>query len=166
MIRPQRIEPGPGQESVWDYPRPPRVEPTTARIRVVHAGRTVADTTRALRVLETSQPPAYYLPPDDVDGSVLSASTSRTWCEWKGQASYVVLAVPGLPVVADVAWCYLEPTAGFEALGGHLAFYAQKVGACFVDEERVEPNDGNFYGGWITSSVVGPFKGAPGTAGW
>lgn len=163
--RPERIEPGPGQESVWDYPRPPRVEPAGRRIRVEHGGRTVADTTSAWRVLETSQPPAYYLPPDDVDRSLLRPSSSRTVCEWKGAASYWDLVVDGA-VVADAAWSYPSPTPRFEPIRDHLAFYAQKVDGCFVDDERVVPNEGSFYGGWITSWVVGPFKGAPGTMGW
>jgi uncharacterized protein (DUF427 family) len=163
--RPERIEPGPGQESVWDYPRPPRVEPAGRRIRVLHADRTVADTTGAWRVLETSQPPAYYLPPHDVDLGLLRPSSTRTLCEWKGAASYWDLVVDG-SVVEDAAWSYPSPTPAFEPIRDHLAFYAQKVDGCFVDDEQVRPNEGSFYGGWITSWVVGPFKGAPGTMGW
>ncbi|MBX3284244.1 MAG: DUF427 domain-containing protein [Actinobacteria bacterium] len=170
MTRPERIEPGPGQESVWDYPRPPRVERTDARIRVVHRGVVVADSTAAWRVLETSQPPAYYLPPVDVDDSVLRPSSTTTFCEWKGMASYVDVVVPDgaghTEVVADAGWRYPDPVPGFEAIRGHLAFYPQKVDECWVDDERVQPNEGSFYGGWITSKVVGPFKGAPGTHGW
>lgn len=162
---PQRIEPGPGQESVWDYPRPPRVEPAGHALRVVHRGVTVAETDRGLRVVETSQPPAYYFPPDDVALELLHTSSHRSWCEWKGMASYMDLHVGG-QVVAEAAWYYPAPVSGFEALADHLAFYPQKVEACYVDGERVEPNDGGFYGGWITSRVVGPFKGAPGTASW
>lgn len=164
MLRPQRIEPGPGQESVWDYPRPPRLEETTAHLRVEHRGVVVAETTRALRVLETSQPPAFYLPPADVDRSLLRPAALSTWCEWKGAASYADL-VHGDEVVAEAAWWYAEPTAGFEPLRDHLAFYAQKLD-CFVDGEPVTANAGSFYGGWITSKVVGPFKGAPGTSFW
>ena len=166
MGRPERIEPGPGQESVWDYPRPPRLEPTAARVRVVHGGHVVADTRRALRVLETSQPPAFYLPPDDVDLDVLAPSATRTFCEWKGSASYVDLEVPGTARVADAAWRYDQPTPAFAAIAGFLAFYAQRVDACFVDDEQVQANAGDFYGGWITSKVVGPFKGGAGTWGW
>lgn len=166
MDRPQRIEPGPGQESVWDYPRPPRVEPTDERIRVVHRGRVVADTTHAHRVLETSQPPAYYFPPDDVDVDLLVPSTTRTWCEWKGAAAYLDLAVPGSPVVVDAAWRYPDPVDAFAAIAGHLAFYAQRVDACYVGDEQVTANEGSFYGGWITSRVVGPFKGGAGSWGW
>lgn len=166
MPRPERIEPGPGQESVWDYPRPPALEPTSSRVRVVHAGRTIAETTRAIRILETSQPPGFYLPPDDVDLTVLTPSSTSTACEWKGLASYVDLTVPGSPTVADAAWTYPSPAPRFAAIAGHLAFYPQRVDACFVDDEQVEPNEGSFYGGWITSKVVGPFKGGPGTWGW
>jgi uncharacterized protein (DUF427 family) len=166
MRRPTRIEPGPGQESVWDYPRPPRVELARRRIRVVHAGRTVADSVRAQRVLETSQPPAYYLPPDDIDLDLLRPSTTRTWCEWKGTASYVDLIVPDTDPIPDAAWRYDRPTPGFEPIAGHLAFYAQRVDECWVGDERVEANEGDFYGGWITSDVVGPFKGGTGTSGW
>ena len=160
-MRPQRIEPGPGQESVWDYPRPPEVVPFTGRVRVVHAGRVVADSSAALRVLETSQPPAFYLPPADIDFSRLQASASTTWCEWKGSAQYWQL-----DHVADAAWSYPHPTPPFVAITDHLAFYAQKVDECWVDDERVQPNPGNFYGGWITSTVVGPFKGGTGTRDW
>lgn len=166
MARPPRIEPGPGQESVWDYPRPPRAEPTSAHVRVVHAGHVVADTTRAIRILETSQPPAFYLPVADVDASVLRPSRTHTFCEWKGSASYVDLVVPGAEPVADAAWTYPSPVAAFAEITGHYAFYAQKVDACFVDDEQVQANAGSFYGGWITSKVVGPFKGGEGSWGW
>jgi uncharacterized protein (DUF427 family) len=165
--RPQRIEPGPGQESVWDYPRPPAVVPFEGRVRVVHRGVTIADTTRAQRVLETSQPPAYYLPPGDVAMHLLRPSAARTVCEWKGVASYWDLVdADGAVLVRDVAWSYESPTGGFAAIQGYLAFYAQRVDECWVDDERVAPNEGSFYGGWITSKVVGPFKGAPGTSHW
>jgi uncharacterized protein (DUF427 family) len=137
------------------------VEPTTSRVRVEHADAVIAETTRAVRVLETSQPPAFYIPRSDIRLDLLTPSTTTTFCEWKGSASYWSLAE-----VPDVAWCYGRPTAGFEAIAGHLAFYAQKVDGCFVDGERVIANEGTFYGGWITSKVVGPFKGAAGTAGW
>ena len=160
-MRPQRIEPGPGQESVWDYPRPPVAAPFDGRVRIVHAGAVVADTTAAWRVLETSQPPAFYLPPADIALARLRVSASTTWCEWKGSAAYWQL-----DDIMDAAWSYAHPAPTFAAITGHLAFYAQKVDECWVDDERVQPNPGNFYGGWITSAVVGPFKGAPGTTGW
>ena len=151
---------------MWDYPRPPRVEPTGARVRVVHRGIPLADTLDALRVLETSQPPAYYLPPHDVATELLVRSTLRTVCEWKGAATYWSLRLPDGTRVDDVAWSYEDPVHSFSAIRGHVAFYAQSVDECRVGDERVAPNDGNFYGGWITSDVVGPFKGAPGTGGW
>jgi uncharacterized protein (DUF427 family) len=164
-MEPTRIEPGPGQESVWDYPRPPALDPTDAHVVVQFAGATVADTRRAIRVLETSQPPAFYLPPEDVDLDLLVATPTRTFCEWKGLAEYRTLQV-GDRVSPDAAWLYRQPTPAFAAINGHLSFYPQRVDACFVDDERVDPNEGSFYGGWITSRVVGPFKGGPGTGHW
>jgi uncharacterized protein (DUF427 family) len=152
-------------ESVWDYPRPPRVEPSTRRIRVVLRGVTVADTTRALRVLETSHPPVYYIPPEDVRREYLRPTRRRTFCEFKGQATYHDLVV-GEHVVRDAAWCYPDPAAGFAAIRDHLAFYPGRVDAAFVDDERIRPQEGDFYGGWRTDDIVGPFKGGPGTAGW
>lgn len=150
---------------MWDYPRPPVVVPTSARVRVIHRGVVIADTTEALRVLETSQPPAYYLPPRDVALEHLFRTRHRTFCEWKGAASYYgIKVVDG--VVFDAAWSYLTPNHHYRAIAGHLAFYAQKVDECWVDDEQVLPNPGAFYGGWITSSVVGPFKGGAGTEGW
>lgn len=151
---------------MWDYPRPPKVDPVTSHVRVVHAGVTVADTRRAIRILETSQPPAYYLPRADVRTDLLVRTPSRSFCEWKGEATYWALRVPGVPEVPDAAWSYEHPTARYAAIAGYLAFYAQRVDACFVDDEQVQPNPGGFYGGWITSKVVGPFKGGPGTSSW
>jgi uncharacterized protein (DUF427 family) len=161
MVDVQRIEPGPGQESVWDYPRPPAIERTASRLRVELEGITIAETTRGQRILETSQPPAYYFPPDDVRMDLLTPSTTRTFCEWKGQAVHY-----SARSTDDVAWSYPHPVERYAAITDHLAFYAQRVDACWVDGERVSGNDGTFYGGWITSNVVGPFKGGPGTAGW
>ena len=134
-------------------------------MRVEFAGVTIADTTRAYRVLETSQPPAFYLPPDDVAMGLLVPSHHRTFCEWKGQAHYYNVVVDGREAT-DAAWSYGDPIERFAAIKDHLAFYPQRVDACFVDDERVQANEGAFYGGWITSSVVGPFKGGPGSAGW
>jgi uncharacterized protein (DUF427 family) len=165
MNRPQRIEPGPGQESVWDYPRPPRIEPASSRVVVEFGGSVIAETTRALRVLETSQPPAFYLPRADLALQYLVPTRTRTWCEWKGEASYFTVDVEGRQAV-DAAWTYLDPVPGFEAIAGYVAFYAQLMDRCLVDGEVVDPNPGGFYGGWITSRVVGPFKGAPGTQHW
>ena len=152
-------------ESVWDYPRPPRVEPSTRRVRVQFAGEVIADTTRALRVLETSHPPVYYIPPEDVRRELLGPSRRRTWCEFKGEAAYYDLAGGGREV-RDAAWYYPDPAPGYEALRDHIAFYPARVDAAFVDEEQVRAQAGDIYGGWITADIAGPFKGGPGTAGW
>jgi uncharacterized protein (DUF427 family) len=152
-------------ESVWSYPRPPRVEPSTRRVRVVFNGVTVAETTRALRVLETSHPPVYYIPPDDVRTEYVRPSRRRTFCEFKGEARYYDLEVGGR-VAGDAAWCYPSPVSAYEALRDHVAFYPGRVDACYVDDEQVQPQAGDFYGGWITREIAGPFKGGPGTAGW
>jgi uncharacterized protein (DUF427 family) len=165
MAEPVRIEPGPGQESVWDYPRPPRVELCTRHLVVELAGVVIADSTRGLRVLETSQAPAYYFPPADVALDHLVVSPTRTFCEWKGEASYVTVEV-GDRSVPDAGWTYRDPRPDYVELTDHLAFYPQRVDACFVDGERVEQGAGDFYGGWITSQIVGPFKGAAGTLHW
>ena len=152
-------------ESVWDYPRPPRVEASARRVRIVFGGITVADTTRALRVVETSHPPVYYIPPEDVRSEFLRPNRRRTYCEFKGQASYYDLVVAGREV-EEAAWYYPEPSSRYEAIRDHLAFYPGRVDAAWVDDERVQPQAGDFYGGWITSEIEGPFKGAPGTGGW
>ncbi len=159
------MQPGPGQESVWDYPRPPAVAPTTDRIRVIHHGVTIVDTTRAIRVLETSQPPAFYIARADVADGCLVPGDGRSWCEWKGPATYWSVRLPDVTVV-DAAWSYEDPTAAFAQIRGYVAFYAQLMDECWVDDERVIANPGSFYGGWITSRVVGPFKGDPGTRHW
>jgi uncharacterized protein (DUF427 family) len=154
-------------ESVWDYPRPPRLEATSRLLRVTHAGAVVAETRRGMRILETSHPPVYYFPPGDVAMRLLRPSARRgTFCEFKGVASYWDLLVEGLPPVTQVAWSYSDPSKAYAGLRDFLAFYASRVDACFVDEEQVSPQPGDFYGGWITSHVTGPFKGAPGTLGW
>jgi uncharacterized protein (DUF427 family) len=153
-------------ESVWDYPRPPRLEKTTRRIRVVQGGVAIVDTTEAMRVLETSHPPVYYVPASAVAvGAVRPSGSRASFCEFKGSASYWDLMTTD-GVVRDVAWSYARPSHGFEPLAGHLAFYASKVEECWVDDERVVPQEGDFYGGWITKDVVGPFKGGKGTWGW
>lgn len=164
-MRQDRVQPGPGQESVWDYPRPPRVDRTRERIRVRHGGVVVADSQAALRVLETSHPPTYYLPPEDVDRSLLERTATSTWCEWKGAATYWTVRV-GDRVSVDAAWSYEEPVAAFSPIRSHLAFHPALVDECWVGEERAAAQPGGFYGGWITSHVVGPFKGGPGTVGW
>lgn len=165
FARAKRIVPGPGQESVWDYPRPPRLEWVNERLRVVFAGETIADSTDAFRVLETSHPPVYYLPPGDVRRDLLSMTARQSFCEFKGVAQYWTLEVAGRRA-DDVAWSYPDPAVGFRAIKDFYAFYASRVDECWVGDERVQAQAGDFYGGWITSRVVGPFKGAPGTRGW
>ncbi len=152
-------------ESVWDYPRPPRVEPSRSHVRVDFAGDVIAETTRALRVLETSHPPVYYIPPEDVRTAVLHPGRRRTFCEFKGEASYYDLVVGGR-TVRDAAWYYPEPSRGYEAIRDHVAFYPGRVDAAYVDGEQVAAQPGDFYGGWITTGIQGPFKGGRGTAGW
>ena len=153
-------------ESVWDYPRPPVVVPCPRHVRIELAGRIVADSGRALRVLETSHPPTIYIPPDDVVVKHLVPSRARsTWCEFKGAARYLDALVEERRREA-VAWTYPEPSAGYEELRNHVAFYPGRVDGAWLDDERVLAQAGDFYGGWITADLVGPFKGAPGTAGW
>ncbi len=163
-MRPTRIEPSEGQESVWDYPRPPRIDPTSDRVVVAHGDLIIADTTSALRVLETSQPPAFYIPVADIDMAHLPHSHGRSFCEWKGEAAYVDFRLDDL-VIPQVGWTYPTPTTAFSQLADHWAFYAQKLN-CSVDGEQVIPNEGSFYGGWVTSKVVGPFKGGAGSSFW
>lgn len=164
----------PGQESVWDYPRPPRLEPVAAVIRIVYQGEAIAQTTAAYRVLETSHPPMYYLPPGDLRLDLLHPSGRGSFCEWKGQAQYYSLCL-GEHTLADVAWSYPQPVPAFGAIAHYLAFYAGPFApeltghpedGCFVGDDRVTPQPGNFYGGWITPNLVGPFKGGPGSWGW
>jgi uncharacterized protein (DUF427 family) len=156
----------PGQESVWAYPRPPRLEATPRRLRIVHRGVTLVDTVRGLRTLETSHPPTYYLPPADIDMALLRRSTQRgSFCEWKGDAVYWDVVIAGT-TLAGVGWSYPCPTAGFVALADHIAFYAAPFDAVMVDDERVRPQPGGFYGGWITADLAGPFKGVPGSQFW
>ena len=156
---------GDGTESVWDYPRPPAIEPVDERIRVVFNEVTLADTTAAYRILETSHPPVYYLPPGDIAMEHLEKEARQTMCEWKGRAIYYTVAV-GDRRAEYAAWAYPSPVDRYEALAHHLAFYPSKVDACYVGGEEARAQAGDFYGGWITDAVVGPFKGAPGTVGW
>ena len=168
MRRVERPDPDPvsaGQESVWSYPRPPRLEPTTARLRVVFGGQVIADTTRGLRVLETSHPPNYYFPPEDVTPGVLDRRAHGSWCEFKGAAHYFDVRV-GEHRAADAAWGYDDPQPAYRAMAGYVAFYPGRMDRCSVDDEVVHAQPGCFYGGWITRAVRGPFKGGPGTHGW
>ncbi len=168
-MRSRRITPGPEQESVWDYPRPPACVASARHVvvsAVVSAATVlIADSHSAWRVLETSHPPTWYLPPADVTPGTLTRSDARpTFCEWKGAATYWDVTVGG-SVLPAVAWSYEQPSAGFEAIAGYLAFSPARLD-CTVDDERVRPQEGGFYAGWITDDVVGPFKGGPGTTGW
>jgi uncharacterized protein (DUF427 family) len=158
-------EPGPSRESVWDYPRPPRVEDFAKPVLVVFAGKAIADTRRAKRVLETSHPPCYYIPPTDAAMECLSQTSRSTWCEWKGRATYYAVRV-GDRRAENAAWAYLDPNPGFEAIRGYVTFYAHLMDACYVHGEKVRAQEGEFYGGWITEGIVGPFKGGPGSMGW
>ena len=164
--RPERIvTPGPGQESVWDYPRPPIVEPVTSRLQVWFAGMLLAETERGLRVLETSSPPVYYFPPEHVRTQFLRRMIHTTLCEWKGIATYWNLEVRGRRQEA-AAWSYMTPDDGYKPIEGRFAFYAGVVDACYVGDERVVPQAGDYYGGWVTANIAGPFKGDPGTERW
>ena len=162
----QREIPKEGQESAWDYPRPPACVASTRAVEVRLEGAVIAFTRESHRVLETSHPPTWYLPRSCIARDALRPSSSGgTVCEWKGQATYWDVVSPGGRVLRAAAWSYESPSASFEAIRGALAFYPGKL-ECFVDGERVRPQEGGFYGGWVTDDVVGPFKGSPGTRGW
>jgi len=148
-------------ESVWDYPRPPALSPENRRLRVIQGGKTIAETTGGFAVKETSHPPTFYFPPDDILPGMLEPGGRRSICEFKGAAVY--WSVGGVP---DAAWSYPVPTPAFAAIRDHVAFYPSLVDSCWVGDEQVAAQEGDFYGGWITSDVSGPFKGAPGTSGW
>ncbi len=164
MVTPDPVLPG--QESVWDYPRPPRLEPSARRVRIVHGGVVLADTVRALRLLETSHPPGWYLPAADIDMTRLRPSAQRgSFCEWKGVAGYYDV-VTGGAVLAGVGWHYPDPTRAYVVIAGHIAFYAAPFDSVTIDGEAVRPQPGGFYGGWITRDVAGPFKGIPGSQFW
>lgn len=165
MPRPRPDPAGPGRESVWAFPRPAVTEPTARRLRVVFAGRVVAETARGFRVLETSHPPSYYFPPEDVAMGVLKPTQDSSLCEWKGSARYYDLLV-GEARSPEAAWTYPDPTAAFRKIRNYVAFYPARVEGCFVDDEQATPQEGGFYGGWITSHVTGPFKGSPGSRLW
>jgi uncharacterized protein (DUF427 family) len=164
-IQIQRVRPGPGQESVWDYPRPPRVEPSPRQLQVFFNGIMLADTRRAVRVLETSQAPVYYIPLEDVQQQFLDRCQHVTLCEWKGEAGYYDVVAGGRRA-ETAAWTYHRPAPGYEAIRDHVAFYPQLMDQCLVDGEAAAPMPGGFYGGWVTRDVLGPFKGGPGTEGW
>jgi uncharacterized protein (DUF427 family) len=160
-----RQKPKAGHESVWDYPRPPRIELTRRRLAVEFGGVVIADTTRGYRVLETSHPPVYFFPAEDVRRGALRRAKGTSLCEWKGQAVYFDV-VSGGKVAERAAWSYPNPTRGAREIASYVAFYAGPMDRCIVDGETVVPQPGLFYGGWITADLEGPFKGAPGTEGW
>ncbi len=164
-IHPQRIEPEPGQESVWDYPRPPRIMRSHQKIRVIFNGVTIADSCNTYRILETSHPPVYYIPPEDIQLQYLQSSSQKSFCEWKGYASYYNVTV-GDKQVINAAWYYPQPNVEFAQIQNYIAFYPSKMDACYVNDELVQSQPGDFYGGWITKDIVGPFKGGQGTWGW
>ena len=153
------------KESVWDYPRPPRVEQSSRQIHVVFNNTTIAETHRAVLVLETSHPPVYYIPFGDVQQQFLARSDHQSYCEFKGLATYYTLKV-GVKVAENAAWSYHNPPIEYESIKDYIAFYPRRVDACYIDGESVEAQEGDFYGGWITSDIEGPFKGGLGTAGW
>ncbi len=159
------IPPQPGQESVWDYPRPARLEDTDKQLRVIFNGVTIAETHSAKRVLETSHPPVYYIPAADIKLEHLIETARRTWCEWKGWSTYYDISV-GDRQVANAVWRYIDPTPNFVGIRDSYSFYASLMDACYVNDELVAPQQGDYYGGWITVDIVGPFKGEPGTRGW
>lgn len=161
----KKIQPGPGQESVWDYPRPPRVEDSVKHIQIICNGVIIADTSRAKRVLETSHPPVYYIPPEDVQMQYFRPTSRTTFCEFKGAASYYTITV-GDKTIANGAWYYAYPTPPYETLQGYIALYPGNMDSCSVDGEQVQAQEGDFYGGWITKDIIGPFKGGMGTFGW
>ncbi len=157
--------PGPDEESVWDYPRPPALQPVPQGLQAIFAGVCVAHTARGLRVIETAGAPVYYFPAEDVRMDLLSPSRHTSFCEWKGLARYWSLSAGG-QTAQDAAWSYPDPDEGYEALANYLAFYPAKMDACMIDGERAKPQPGGFYGGWITERILGPFKGAPGSENW
>jgi len=166
VIYPQRIEPQPGQESVWDYPRPPRLEQSSQQVKIIFNEVVIANSSNTYRVLETSHPPSYYISPDDIAMEYFETIASgRSFCEWKGVAGYYNLSVQD-KLVSNAAWYYSQPTAEFMPIQNYLAFYPSKMDACYVDGEIVQAQAGDFYGGWITGNIVGPFKGETGSWGW
>ena len=160
-----RVEPSPGQRSVWDFPRPPALERVPGRVVVTFDGRTLCDTAAAYRVLETSHPPTYYMPRDAFAADMLREAEGGSFCEWKGMARYWDV-VSGDRVARRVGWSYPQPTPGFEAIRDHVALYCGPMDECTVDGVVATPQPGGFYGGWVTPDFFGPFKGGPGTTGW
>ncbi len=152
-------------ESVWDYPRPPKLEPSSKHLKVVLEGVVIAESSKTLKMCETSHPPVYYFPPEDVRMELLAPAGGRSYCEWKGIASYYTVSVNG-KTVENAAWYYKNPRSRYRELKNFIAFYPRKMDACYVDGEEVQAQPGDFYGGWITSDITGPFKGGPESMGW
>lgn len=165
MFRPKPIVPGPGQESVWDYPRPAIWQDTPKHIQIIFNDVVIAETRNAKRILETSHPPTYYLPGEDIKLEYLVRTPRTTWCEWKGQCCYYDVVV-GEKRASQAVWQYFRPSPNFVAIQDNYSFYANFMDACYVDDERIDPQAGSYYGGWVTKDIVGPFKGGPGTMGW
>lgn len=165
MVAPIPVAPGPGQESVWDYPRPPRLEPVDKQVEIVFGGAVIVSAPQCFRVLETSHPPVYYIAPEFVTQGALRPASGSSVCEWKGRADYFDV-VSGGRVAERAAWRYAAPTSSFAQIAGYIAFYAGPMDRCVVDGVVVTPQPGGFYGGWITPDIVGPFKGQPGSMGW
>lgn len=164
-MRPKPFPVRAGQESVWDYPRPPRVERVARRVRIELGGTVIFDSDDVVRVLETSHPPAYYLRIDDFAPGALAPAPGSSFCEYKGRARYLDVC-GGTAVAAAAAWNYPDPSPGFENLVDRVALYPGRMDRCTVDGVEVTPQPGGFYGGWITPEIVGPFKGGPGSMGW
>ncbi|MEH2265916.1 DUF427 domain-containing protein [Nostoc sp.] len=164
-MRPNPIVPEPGQESVWDYPRPARLEDSNKSIRIIVNSIVLAETSKAKRVIETSHPPSYYLPSEDIKLEYLIETPKKTWCEWKGKCQYYDISV-GDRYINNAVWRYFDPSPDFVTIQEYYAFYPSLMDACYVNDELVMSQPGDFYGGWITTDIVGPFKGNPGTMGW
>ncbi|WP_017304168.1 DUF427 domain-containing protein [Spirulina subsalsa] len=164
-MKPRPIPPEPGQESVWDYPRPARWEDTSKHLKIICQGIILAETTRGKRVLETSHPPTYYFPPEDIKLEYLMGNAKKGFCEWKGYYQYIDVRI-GEKLIQNAGWQCYQTSPPFIALQGYYSFFAGLMDACYVNDELVTPQAGGFYGGWITSDIVGPFKGEPGTWGW
>ena len=158
-LKSQKVEPKPGQESVWDYPRPPKAEQTQKQIRVVYDGIVIAQTNRAIRVLQTGHPPVYYIPREDIQMKYLIPVDKTSTCEFKGTASYYDIK-GATKKDHNVAWSYLNPTPGYEMIRDYIAFYPKLMDGCYVDNERVQPEADEYFGGWVTHDIVGPFEGS------
>lgn len=164
-MKPRSVPAGPGQQSVWSYPRPAVAEPTMSRIMIEHLGVVIATSRACIRTLETSHPPSYYIPPTDIAPGAPRRAPGGSFCEWKGAAAYWDIII-GDVVLPRVGWSYANPSPAFASLRDHVAFYAGAFDRCSVDGETVTPQPGDFYGGWITKALAGPFKGVPGSQGW